>query len=157
MLRFRATGSWRSTSTPRWRSRARPGPYLQYSVVRARNILAKVAERHGAEAVSRDALARGLDLGALEPDTVADHWRLVLGLVRADAVIEQAVESLELSNVAKHAYVLAQAFNSFYHRYPVAQEERPAARTTRTALVRVFHDGMVELLDSMGVPVPDRM
>jgi arginyl-tRNA synthetase len=133
------------------------GPYLQYAVVRARNILAKVVERHGTDAAAPEALARTVDLAALDPESLAEHWNVVLGLVRADSVIEQAVQSLELSSVAKHAYALAQAFNSFYHRYPVAQEERPAVRDARVALVRVFHDGMMELLSALGVPVPDRM
>ena len=45
----------------------------------------------------------------------------------------QAVDSLELSMVAKHAYLLAQAFNSFYHRYPVVQEADADARALRCA------------------------
>jgi arginyl-tRNA synthetase len=77
--------------------------------------------------------------------------------LRVDAVIRQAVDSLELSAVAKHAHALAQAFNSFYHRYPVAQEDRDGVRLMRTALVRLYHDEMVDLLERMGIGVPDRM
>lgn len=133
------------------------GPYLQYSVVRARNILAKVAERHGADEVEPDALVARLDLAALEPGSDAEHWNLALQMIRVEAVVRQAVESLELSAVAKHAYVVAQAFNSFYHRFRVAGEEDPVVRATRSAFVRVYHDGMVELLELMGISVPDRM
>ena len=71
--------------------------------------------------------------------------------------VRRGVDSLELSTLAKHAYVLAQAFNSFYHRYPVVQESNEAVRTTRTAIVRVYHDGMVALLELMGIEVPQRM
>ena len=78
-------------------------------------------------------------------------------LANLSLVVRQAVETLELSAVAKHAYLLAQAFNSFYHRYRVAQEPDPAARHARTALVRVYHDGMTRLLGLMGIEVPDRM
>jgi long-subunit acyl-CoA synthetase (AMP-forming) len=68
------------------------------------------------------------------------------------------VESLELATVAKQAYVLAQAFNSFYHRYPVAQEDDPAVLmytggTTglpkgvlldqRAEMLNTYHIGMV--------------
>jgi arginyl-tRNA synthetase len=125
--------------------------------VRARNILAKVAERHGADSTAREILARDVDLSALDPDSVAEHWGLVLALVRVDAAVAQAVDTLELSTLAKHAYTLAQAFNSFYHRYPVAQETRTAVRGTRTALVQAFCDGMRRLLDTLGVPIPERM
>jgi len=133
------------------------GPYLQYSVVRARNILAKVAERYGDDEVERSRLAERIDLDALAPETLADHWNLASMLLRIDAVIRQAVESLELSSVAKHAYVLAQTFNSFYHKFPVAQEEQASVRADRAALVRLYHDEMVDLLQLMGMTVPDRM
>ena len=133
------------------------GPYLQYSVVRARNILANVERTFGRDAVSREALAAGATLAALPDDAVAEHWNLVLQFLRVDAAVEQAVETLELSTVAKHAYSVAQAFNSFYHRYRVAQEENEAVRRVRIAVVRVYHDGMLRLLQLMGIEVPSRM
>jgi arginyl-tRNA synthetase len=133
------------------------GPYLQYSVVRARNILAKLGQRFGAESIEAGALAPAIDLGCLDPDSVAEHWNLALQLLRVEPVVRQAVESLELSALAKHAYVLAQTFNSFYHRFKVAQEPDESVRAVRTGLVRIFHDGMVDLLGLMGIEVPDRM
>ncbi len=133
------------------------GPYLQYSVVRARNILAKYEERFGADSTRAASLAAGSHLEAVPEDTEADHWVLVQQLLRADAVIAQAVESLELSMLAKHAYQLAQTFNSFYHKFPVTQEEDETLRTTRVGLVRIYHDGLTRLLDLMGIEVPDRM
>ena len=133
------------------------GPYLQYSVVRARNILRKVEQTFGPEATAADALARDVSLRALADDTLAEHWNLVLQFLRVDAVIEQAVATLELSTLAKHAYTLAQAFNSFYHRYRVAQEEDDSIRRARCAIVRLYHDGMVRLLDLLGIEVPARM
>jgi arginyl-tRNA synthetase len=132
------------------------GPYLQYSVVRARNILGKVAERHGAGAVARDLLA-GVSLEALPDDDAAEHWIVPSLLARVDGVVRQAVEALELASVAKHAYVLAQAFNSFYHRWPVAQEEDAEVRRARTAIVLLYLEGMTRLLELMGVDVPERM
>jgi len=133
------------------------GPYLQYSVVRARNILAKLGERHGARESDRAALSGRVDLAQLPPEEHADLWELCSMLLRIDAVIRQAVDTLELSLVAKHAHTLAQAFNSFYHKYPVAQESRPASRTARASVVRLYLDEMSGLLGSMGVSIPDRM
>jgi arginyl-tRNA synthetase len=133
------------------------GPYLQYSVVRARNILGKLVERFGAEAASAPALAGQADLAALDPEAATEHWNLVLQLIRVEPTLEQALESLELSSVAKHAYLLAQAFNSFYHRHPVIQEPNDIARATRAAIIRLYHDGMLDLLGLMGIEVPVRM
>jgi arginyl-tRNA synthetase len=133
------------------------GPYLQYSVVRAKNILGKVAEQHGHDVTRAPWLAEHVELDALSEETRSEHWLLALLLMRSDGVIRQAVESLELSSVAKHAHVLAQTFNSFYHRFRVAQEADTAIRTTRVGLVRLYHDEMVALLGLMGIEVPERM
>lgn len=133
------------------------GPYLQYSVVRARNILAKVAERRGAAETDLGRLAAEADLSVLDAPSLGDHWELVHLLWRIRWALRQAVETLELASVAKHAYILAQAFNSWYHRYPVAQEADARVRTVRTAIVRLYHDRMAHLLELMGIEVPDRM
>ena len=133
------------------------GPYLQYSVVRAKNILAKVADRHSADEADAVWLARHADLASVPAADEAAHWEIPLLLSRVSAVLAQAVEALELSTVAKHAHVVAQAFNSFYHRFPVAQEEDAAVRRVRAAVVRCYHDGMTHLLGLMGIEVPDRM
>jgi arginyl-tRNA synthetase len=125
-------------------------------VVRARNILGKVAERHGAAAVDRDYLA-GARMEALPEEAGAEHWVVPSLLARVDGVLRQAVSALELASVAKHAYVLAQAFNSFYHRWPVAQEEDAEVRRARTAIVHLYLEEMTRLLELMGVEVPDRM
>jgi arginyl-tRNA synthetase len=133
------------------------GPYLQYSVVRARNILAKLAERRGAEESEAAWLSEHVELHKLPEDEVAGLWEIPLFLARTDAVLRQAVDSLELASVAKHAYVLAQAFNSFYHRSPVAKEDDDATRRVRAAVTRLYLDGMTHLLGLMGIEVPDRM
>jgi arginyl-tRNA synthetase len=133
------------------------GPYLQYSVVRAKNILVKLAERRGGQEAEAAWLAEHADLAALTAESIAEHWDIPIQLSRLDAVLGQAVQSLELAGVAKHAYILAQAFNSFYHRFPVAQEEDPALRRVRAAVTRLYHDGMTHLLGLMGIEVPDRM
>ena len=62
-----------------------------------------------------------------------------------------------MSSVAKHAYGLAQTFNSFYHRYRVAQESDERVRRTRIALVELYRSGMTELLGLMGIEIPERM
>jgi arginyl-tRNA synthetase len=133
------------------------GPYLQYSVVRARNILAKLAERRGAQEADAAWLAANVDLGAMPAGEIASVWEIPLLLSRTDAVVRQAVDSLELASVAKHAYTLAQAFNSFYHRSPVAKEDDAVARRVRAAVTRLYLDGMTHLLGLMGIEVPDRM
>ena len=134
------------------------GPYLQYAVVRANNIFAKLRERGGMDAA---AVIAGL------PDTPADAlegaedghelWALVLEASRLDEVVEQVVRSLEFSVLAKWAFGLAQAFNAFYHRAPILNEERPDVRRWRAAAVAYVRAELTRALDLMGIPVPPRM
>jgi arginyl-tRNA synthetase len=133
------------------------GPYLQYSVVRARNILKKVADRFGEDHIKAERLAEIADLNVLEEEALSEHWTLALMLSRVPAILRQAVDSLELALAAKHAYLLAQTFNSFYHRYSVVREEDERVRSVRTAIIRLYHDGMIHLLGLMGIDVPEKM
>ena len=84
-------------------------------------------------------------------------WALVLEAARLDEVAEQAVVALEPSLLAKYTFALAQAFNAFYHRYPILDEEREDARFWRAAVAAYFRRQMTRALDIMGATVPVRM
>jgi arginyl-tRNA synthetase len=135
------------------------GPYIQNSVVRARNIFAKLeAEGHRAEAL----VARGaqLDLGAmLEGAEGGEAWSLLLLMARSDEVAEQAVKAEEVSLVAKHAFAVAQAFHGYYQnpRYSVLHAENEDRRAFRALLVDAFLRQMEVLAALLGIPIPDKM
>ena len=75
------------------------GPYLQYAVVRANNILAKLAERDGVDrGRHRRAASAALGRDAIDAGDEADElWGLVLEAARLDEIVDTAVRSLELS------------------------------------------------------------
>ena len=134
------------------------GPYLQYAVVRAGNILSKLADRDGVR--ENDVMARltALPQDALTTGDEADElWGLVLEASRLDEVADSAVRSLELSVLAKYAFGLAQTFNAFYHRQPILREEREDARLWRAAGVIYARRQLARALDLMGCEVPGRM
>jgi arginyl-tRNA synthetase len=134
------------------------GPYLQYAVVRANNIFQKLQARDG---LTGQAVLESLattPAGELTgEDGAQDLWNLVLEAARLDEIVEQAVRTLELSVLAKHAFGLAQTFNAFYHRYPILNEDRQDARCWRAAGVAYFRAQMTAALELMGIPVPPRM
>jgi arginyl-tRNA synthetase len=135
------------------------GPYLQYAVVRANNIFAKLKDREGLDAAG--VLAA---LPATAPDPIAggsddshELWGLVLEAARLDEVVDQAIRTLELSVVAKYAFALAQRFNGFYHAYPILKEGRADVRLWRAAAVAYCRQQLTTALDLMGCAVPERM
>jgi len=134
------------------------GPYLQYAVVRANNILVKLADRDGVIASSLAGRLGGLDRAALESGEEGDElWGLVLEAARLDEIVETSVRSLELSVLAKFAFALAQSFNAFYHRQPILKEDREDVRIWRAAAVLYVRDQLTRALDLMGCTVPTRM
>jgi arginyl-tRNA synthetase len=130
------------------------GPYVQYAAVRARNILRKLS-------------ARGLEMpdfhAVLDPQALArqladeDLWQLVLALSKVDVAIQRAVDSGEPAHVAKYAFQLAQAFNNFYHGYPVLAEENPEKRAFLLWMCEYFRSQLDRTLDVLGIEAPEYM
>lgn len=128
------------------------GPYLQYSVVRARNIRRKLkAAGLPTETPAETLVALG---GEAWDD---DLWDLVLAVAAIPESVTRAGETLELSLVARHALDLAQKFNAIYHRHPILQETDVARRSVRLAATQIFELGLAELAGLLGIPLPDRM
>ncbi len=134
------------------------GPYLQYAVVRANNIFNKLKEREGLdEAAVVEALATTPPESLVAGDGSDDLWGLVLEAARLDEIVDQAVRTLELSVLAKYAFGLAQAFNGFYHKYPILNEERKDVQIWRAAAVAFYRAQLTTALALMGCTVPARM
>ncbi len=135
------------------------GPYLQYAVVRANNIFNKLKERHGLAATDVVAAVNQVSPAILSANDEEAHelWGLVFEAARLDEIVEQAVRTLELSVVAKYAFGLAQAFNGFYHKYSILNEEREEARVWRAAAVAYYSTQLGRALDLLGCGVPAKM
>jgi arginyl-tRNA synthetase len=134
------------------------GPYIQYAVVRANNIFQKLQQRDGLDEAALLKTLRDVPPGELDgANGTHELWGLVLDAARLDEVVEQVVRSLEFSVLGKYAFTLAQAFNAFYHRAPILNEERDDVRRWRAAAVIYLRNQLRTALDLMGVDVPPRM
>ncbi|MSO55477.1 MAG: arginine--tRNA ligase [Acidobacteria bacterium] len=134
------------------------GPYLQYAVVRAQNIFAKLREREGLDEAAVFGRLASLTPGELAGEGGShDLWALILEASRLDEIVDQVVRTLEFSVLAKYAFGLAQMFNGFYHRYPILNEEHADARMWRAAAVAYVRVQLTQALDLMGIAVPPRM
>ena len=128
------------------------GPYLQYSLVRDQAIRRKLETAGIAADVSAEAVA------ALPAEAFGDDlWDLVLEVAQTGELVEKAVESLELSLIARHALGLAQRFNGIYRKHPILHEPDAALRNARLAAFQIFRRGLESLGGILGIPVPERM
>ena len=130
------------------------GPYVQYAAVRARNIWRKLEERGEtlpdfARELGREAFARQL--------AVEDLWQLALAASKADWTIERAASAGEPAHVARYAFQLAQAFNNFYHAYPVITEENRERKVFLLWLTGYVRGQLERTLAVLGIEVPEYM
>ena len=130
------------------------GPYVQYAAVRARNILRKLADRgetlpdFQAE-LTREAVGRQLQ--------EEDLWQLLLNASKAEVAVSRAIESGEPAHVAKYAFQLAQAFNNFYHGYPVLSEANREKKVFLLWMTEYFRAQLDRTLGVLGIDVPPYM
>jgi arginyl-tRNA synthetase len=130
------------------------GPYVQYALVRANNIFRKLRES-GEEALP----AESLEPGALDEFLAAhdDIWELVYQAARLPDVIRLVVQSLEVSQLAKYAFYLAQRFNLFYHKYRILSEADSRRKQHLLLVVNVVRRQLEKALDLLGCEVPPKM
>jgi len=130
------------------------GPYIQYAVVRARNIFRKGS--FTPEAVLRE--FAGSDPGAfLMGDIGDDIWSLWLRAGRRSAVLEQCISTSEPAYLAKHAFQLAQEFNNFYHKHHVLTEIDPERRMFLLATAAITMRELITVLGMLGIDSPEAM
>ena len=122
------------------------GPYVQYAAVRAANILRKLGETPDFSRV---------DPAAVDGDT--DFWQLLLLAAQADAAAEQALSTSEPAVLAKYAFQLAQAFNTFYHRHHILSEEDAAKKLFLLWLADYVRRQLTRTLAWLGMDVPEVM
>jgi arginyl-tRNA synthetase len=134
------------------------GPYAQYAVVRATSIFKKAA-------IDPDTFSRELpskispaDLGEfLTGEGATEIWELWLASSKTSYVVNQCIQTTEPAHLAKHAFQLAQLFNTFYHRHPILSEADEKRKQFLLATVAVVRRELIRTLGVMGISVPPVM
>ena len=134
------------------------GPYAQYAVVRASNIFRKGGL--DPESFAEDAANRSTpkELSTfLNGKSADDIWELWLAASKTSYVVGQCIATTEPAYLAKHAFQLAQLFNTFYHRYPILSEPDEARKKFLLMTVAVVRRELIRILAAMGIEVPPAM
>jgi arginyl-tRNA synthetase len=133
------------------------GPYIQYAVVRARNIFRKAETTPEAVLAEFEKLAHsGLET-YLAGEGAEDIWALWLRAARRTLMLSQCIATSEPAYLAKHAFQLAQEFNNFYHRHHILTEADPARKVFLLATTAVVLRELVEVLSWLGIESPEAM
>jgi arginyl-tRNA synthetase len=129
------------------------GPYVQYAIVRANNIFRKLEEAEGKGwSPAVDPAAFGEFLAAND-----EIWEIAYQAARLPEVVRQVAGSLELSQLSKFAFHLAQRFNLFYHKYHILSESNPDRKAHLLLVVDLVRRQLTKALDLLGCEVPPMM
>lgn len=133
------------------------GPYIQYAIVRAANILRKAGVAAAETLVSVAALPPAELAGLLAAPEAGSIWETWLLVSRLSAVLDQAIQTAEPAHLARYAFQLAQQFNNFYHRHHVLNEADPTRRTLLLATAAVAERELTRALGLLGIEAPPVM
>ncbi len=150
------------------------GPYVQYAVVRATNIFRKggldpesycrdaacrvsLGAKNSAAVGDEASLVSTIDFSGLGSPESNDIWELWLTAARTSYVVSQCIATTEPAYLAKHAFQLAQMFNTFYHRYPILIEADEGRKRFLLATAAVARRELIRALAAMGITVPPVM
>ncbi len=134
------------------------GPYVQYAVVRAANILRKagVGQTEALTSIA-DGVAMQDLAGILNTEEGTSLWETWLLASKLTLLIEQCIATAEPAHLAKYAFQLAQQFNNFYHRHHVLNETDPIRRMFLLATAAVAQREMSRALGYLGIEAPPVM
>ena len=114
------------------------GPYLLYSAVRAKKILA---------ATNKEGDINGYSYNIYEKN-------LAKKLLEYKNILDEAVTEMAPHKLANYLYEAAQEFSRFYENCPVVGSDE---ESERIKLVQVYYDIMQHGLNILGISIPEEM
>ncbi len=133
------------------------GPYIQYAIVRAANILRKADTTPAQTLTDLTALAPATLDQLLSAEADTSIWETWLLASRLTSVIDQTIAAAEPAILARFSFQLAQQFNNFYHRHHVLHETDPSRRTLLLATAAVTARELTRALAYLGIQTPPVM
>lgn len=122
------------------------GPYILYTIVRIKSILAKYKENGGSSE----------NINIL-PAKEASEKTLALSLIKFSDVIESAYKDNAPHRICQYIYEVSNEFNGFYHNTKILAEENEEQKKGYIALITLTKNILETCTDLLGIKCPDRM
>ena len=118
------------------------GPYILYTIVRVKSILAKYG-----------------DWGHLPIQSPANSYAkdLMLAITKLGPTMESALKSSAPNLVCAYIYELAGCVNKFYHETPILKEENEELKARHIALIGLAKDVLEQCIHILGFTAPEKM
>ena len=120
------------------------GPYILYTMVRIKSILAKIADTPVRERTAKREYG-------------AEESALLLTIARFSDNVEKAVTELAPMRICQYIYELADCFNGFYHANKIVTEPDEAKKAEWISLLKTTLGILNDCIDMLGFEAPDKM
>ena len=118
------------------------GPYLLYSTIRMKSLLKKAKD------------LKQEKVKVLKGETEKE---IVLNLLELPTVLNKALESKSMNDIAEYIYNLTSNYNKFYAENKILTEENEDLRESWITLTNIVYTINSMLLEIMGIKVPEKM
>lgn len=122
------------------------GPYILYTIVRIKSILAKYAQE-----------GKNLEKGVMIPAAGESEKSLMLSVAGFNGMMENAFEEKAPHKICAYIYELANQFNHFYHETKILSEEDEKRKSSYLALLDLVREVLETSIDVLGFDAPERM
>lgn len=123
------------------------GPYILYTIVRIKSILAKYTELYGDTTSSSE----------IRPASSTSEQELMLELTKFNEMLYAAYTEMAPHRICSFMYDIANAFNSFYHETKIITEEDELKRSSYIALISLVLKVLNICIDILAITAPERM
>jgi len=123
------------------------GPYVLYTIVRIKSILAKFQELN--KTVDENTLIKAA--------TSTAEKNLMLEITKFSEMIYAAYSEIAPHRICSYIYDMANAFNSFYHETKIITEEDPSKQASWIVLITLVQDILQKSIELLGFVAPHRM
>ena len=122
------------------------GPYILYTMVRIKSILAKYSAEGG-----------NAEAAVLNKDISGEEKKLLMQMAGFSGMIAEAFAERAPHKVCAYIYDLANEFNSFYHGTRILAEEDSVKKAGYIALLSAVLKLLESCIELLGFSAPDRM
>ncbi len=119
------------------------GPYIQYSYVRAKNILSEVTPE--------------LNIGKEKIEISSELKELILKLKEYNKYLQQTAEEAHPHILAGYCYELARSFNTLYNNESILGESREEYKDFKLLTLQKYVYILKEAMNALGIDMPEKM
>ena len=123
------------------------GPYIMYTIVRIKSLLAKVAQ-NAIEVDEQVSILPASDKSATD---------VMLSLSKWGEIVQAAYEEQAPHKICQFIYELSDAYNKFYHENKIVANEDAALRNSHICLSKLVVNVLETAVDLLGLEAPERI